>query len=77
MKDLNKMTRKEIAEELYYTHYLPSGTTPIGRHTPLSKNEFVQRYLRGIGGTKGFSKDALISLATQARKKQKNRSVKR
>lgn len=77
MKDLKNMTRKEIAEELYYTDYLPSGRIPIGSRTPLSKNEFVHRYLYGIGGTKGSSKEELIYLASQARKKSKKRSAKK
>lgn len=67
------MTRKEIAEELYYTYYLPSGLTPIGRRTPLSKNEYVRRCLRGVGGATGFLKEELISLASQARKKLNKR----
>lgn len=62
-KDLNKLTRKELAEELYKAKkHLGENITPIGRTTPLTKQEFTKRYLNGIGGTKGFKKDELKSL---------------
>ena len=62
-KDLNKLTRKELAEELYKAKkQLGENITPIGRTTPLTKQEFTKRYLNGVGGTKGFKKDKLKSL---------------
>lgn len=61
MKDLNKMTRKELCKELY-KYYIKSGSTPIGSDQPLSLKEYTRRYLNGIGGCKGFKKDELIGL---------------
>ena len=55
------MTRKEIAEKLYE---LKKDRLPnvIGRDRPLTKKEFVHRYLNSCGGVRGFSKPALQSL---------------
>ena len=61
MKELEKLTRKELCCELY-KYYLLEGTTPIGRKKPLTLKEFIHRYLNGIGACRGFKKDALIGL---------------
>lgn len=63
-KELQPLTRKQLAEHLYY-FYRQEGTTPIGRKTPLTLKEFTHRYLNGCGAAKGFKKDELISLYTR------------
>ncbi len=63
------MTRKELAEQIYVEKKrIGANITPIGRKTPLSKQEFVHRYLNGVGGTKGFKKEELESLLESIKK---------
>lgn len=64
------MTKKELAEALY-TEKKRTGAciTPIGRKTPLTKQEFVKRYLSGVGGTMGFKKNELEYLLTKEKSK--------
>lgn len=70
-----KITRKELAEQIYAEKKRIGATiTPIGRKTPLSKQEFVHRYLNGVGGTKGFKKAELESLLETMKKKPTARS---
>lgn len=65
------MTRKELAEQIYAEKKRQGvQMIPIGRKTPLTKQEFVKRYLNGIGGTKGFKKQELESLLETERKKK-------
>ena len=63
------MTRKELAEQIY-AHKIRTGETitPIGRKTPLSKQEFVHRYLNGVGASKGFKKAELQSILSRIEK---------
>ena len=63
------MTKKELAEQIY-AHKIRTGAciTPVGRKTPLSKKEFVHRYLNGVGGTKGFKKNELQSILSRIEK---------
>lgn len=68
------MTRKEIAEKLYDEKKRTGARiTPIGRNTPLSKQEFVKRYLNGVGGIKGFKKEELQYLLEKESKKPTQR----
>ena len=55
------MTRKEIAEKLYELKkdHLPN---LIYANRPLTKKEFVNRYLNGCGRASGFSKSELQTL---------------
>lgn len=63
------MTRKELAEQIYVEKKrIGANITSIGRKTPLSKQEFVHRYLNGVGGTKGFKKEELESLLESMKK---------
>lgn len=64
-KTPQQMTRKELAEELY-TSYAQTGNTTVGGRK-LTKQEFVKRYLNGIGYAKGFSKPELEQLVTRER----------
>lgn len=64
------MTKKELAEALYAEKKRTGACiTPIGRKTPLTKQEFVKRYLNGVGGTTGFKKDALEFLLKKEKAK--------
>lgn len=65
-KTPKEMTKKELAEELYVS-YVQTGSTPIGRKTPLTKQEFIKRHLKGAGGVKGFSKPQLEQMVTRER----------
>ncbi len=55
------MTRKEIAKKLFE---LKKDKLPnvIGRNTPLTEKQFVDRYLNGCGEAKGFKKEELEML---------------
>ena len=74
------MTKKELAEALYdekkrtgeYEYMIP-----IGRKTPLTKQEFVKRYLHGIGGINGFNKDALEYLLANEKAKPTAKNKKK
>lgn len=68
MEDLNKLTRVQLCEKLY-KFYLASGSTPIGSDKPLSLREYTKRYLKGIGGCKGFKKNELISILSRCLEK--------
>ena len=63
------MTRKELAEQIY-AHKIRTGAciTPVGRKTPLTKREFVHRYLNGVGASKGFKKAELESILSRIEK---------
>lgn len=62
-KNFKKMTKRELCENLYYTkRKLGEDLIPIGRKTSLTKQEFVKRYVNGVGGTNGFKKSELIEL---------------
>lgn len=64
------MTKKELAEALYAEKKRTGACiTPIGRKTPLNKQEFVKRYLNGVGASKGFKKDALEYLLAKEKSK--------
>lgn len=64
------MTKKELAEQIYAEKKrIGANITPIGRKIPLTKQEFVYRYLNGVGGTKGFTKNELESLLETMKKK--------
>ena len=65
-------TRKDLAIEIYHLKLLNGETLiPIGRQTRLSKNEFIKRYLNGIGASSGFKKTELESLVERYKKKIK------
>lgn len=65
------MTRKELAEEIYkHKKRIGANITPIGRKTPLTKQEFVHRYLNGVGGSKGFKKEELQSILSRIEKQK-------
>lgn len=50
VKKLENMTRKELASELYDLKKKTGvNLTPIGRKTPLTRQEFTKRYLNGVG----------------------------
>ena len=66
MKDLHKMTRKELVTELY-SYYIKSGSKPIGSDKPLTLKEYLKRYLYGCGACYGFKKDILINLVQSCR----------
>lgn len=69
------MTRKELAEQIYAEKKRTGANiTPIGRKTPLSKQEFVHRYLNGVGASKGFKKSELESLLERIKKRPTARS---
>lgn len=72
MKEIDKMTRKELAIELR-NQKLKNGTLPnvIGRKTPLTEKEFVKRYLNGVGGAPGFKKEELKSLLQREQQRMK------
>lgn len=73
-KPIEKMTRTELASELYdKKRALGEQLTPIGRKTPLTREEFTKRYLNGIGGTSGFKKAELIQLNETYSNKLKRR----
>lgn len=62
-KTFEKMTKKELCENLYDAkRKLGEKLIPIGRKTPLTKQEFTKRYINGVGGTNGFKKSELIQL---------------
>lgn len=64
------MTKKELAEALYAEKKRTGACiTPIGRKTPLTKQEFVKRYLGGVGGTMGFKKNELEYLLAKEKTK--------
>lgn len=74
------MTKKELAEALYAEKKRTGACiTPVGRKTPLTKQEFVKRYLHGVGSAKGFNKDALEYLLENEKSKPtaKTKSVKK
>lgn len=66
-KAVNKfesLTKKELASKLYdLKKKTGANLTPVGSKQPLTRAEFTKRYLNGVGGTKGFKKDELVSLA--------------
>lgn len=66
LKDVESMTRIELAKELYQS-YLKTGSKPIGSDKPLTEQQYVKRYLSGIGSSSGFSKQALQDLVQDAR----------
>lgn len=66
LKDIESMTRIELAKELYQS-YLKTGSKPIGSDKPLTEQQYVKRYLSGIGSSSGFSKQALQDLVQKAR----------
>ncbi len=70
MKDIEKMTRKELAIELRNAK-IKNNNLPnvIGRNKPLSEQEFVKRYLNGVGGSKGFKREELQGLLIRERQK--------
>lgn len=71
-KELEKLTKKELAQRLYKTKIkLGVPLIPIGSKKRLTEDEFVKRYLNGIGGTTGFKKDELIQLNETYDKKLK------
>lgn len=58
-----KLTKKELASKLYdLKKKTGANLTPVGSKQPLTRAEFTKRYLNGVGGTKGFKKDELVSL---------------
>lgn len=62
-KNLESLTRVELASKLYdLKKKTGANLTPVGSKQPLTRSEFTRRYLNGVGGTKGFKKDELISL---------------
>lgn len=76
-RDLNKLTRKELAGELYEVKKrLGDPMIPIGRTTQLTKQEFTKRYLNGVGGTTGFKKAELISLLERRLLEEKRKTIK-
>lgn len=71
-KELEKLTRKELAQRLYKTKIkLGERLIPIGSKKRLTEDEFVKRYLNGVGATSGFKKQELIQLNESYDKKIK------
>ena len=69
------MNKKELAEALYAEKKrIGANLTPIGRKTPLTKQEFIKRHLNGVGGVKGFKKSELEQLLERAKKQKPIRS---
>lgn len=66
LKDIQSMTRVELAKELYQS-YLKTGSTPIGSDKPLTEQQYIKRYLSGVGASNGFSKQALQDLVQESR----------
>ena len=61
--NIQKLTKKELAQRLYKTKIkLGEPLIPIGAKKRMSEEEFVRRYLNGVGGTTGFKKHELIQL---------------
>lgn len=69
------MNKKELAEALYAEKKrIGANLTPVGRKTPLTKQEFVKRYVNGVGGVSGFKKSELEYLLEKAKKQKPIRS---
>ena len=69
INNLAFLTRAELASELYdLKKKTGANLTPVGRTKPLTRAEFTKRYLNGVGGTKGFCKEELISLTKRYQK---------
>ena len=67
------MTRKDLASAIYDIE------VKLGRKLHCDKNEFVKRYINGIGGAKGFKKDELQSILDrrlEELKKKESKSIK-
>lgn len=71
------MTRKELAQELYKAKIRNGNPLiPIGSTKRMSEQEFVRRYLNGVGVSRGFKKDTLEYLLSKELLKEKENKKK-